>query len=239
MVQCKVLACSDDDFKALVAKHTTRRDIIHELGLATGQGYYNRLINARVQALGLDTSHWVGSKHPAGKFKRTSTLPIEAITNRADLKRRLIRDGVLENKCSKCGIGPEWQGEPLSLQLDHIDGNRHNNARENLRLLCPNCHSQTPTFGSKRAKKVYTCDCGTRISRRSQKCPACEHHRRKGTDVRAAWPSPDTLLDRLRTMSVDAVGRDLGVSGAAVKKHLTKLGLWAPRKMVRLAPIPG
>ena len=51
-----------------------------------------------------------------------------------------------EGKCLGCGI-EKWMEEPLVLQLDHIDGNRRNDRRENLRALCPNCHSQTETFG--------------------------------------------------------------------------------------------
>jgi len=51
--------------------------------------------------------------------------------------------------CLKCGQGELWNGEPLVLQLDHIDGDNSNNARENLRCLCPNCHTQTSTFCSR------------------------------------------------------------------------------------------
>ncbi len=61
----------------------------------------------------------------------------------------LVAAGRWEDECSKCGLGPEWQEESLVLQLDHIDGNKTNWEVENLRLLCPNCHTQTPTFGSK------------------------------------------------------------------------------------------
>ena len=50
--------------------------------------------------------------------------------------------------CSECGIS-EWNDKPITLQLDHIDGNADNNHEDNLRLLCPNCHSQTDTFGAK------------------------------------------------------------------------------------------
>lgn len=51
--------------------------------------------------------------------------------------------------CVSCKIGPKWNGNPLVLQLDHIDGNSDNNMPSNLQLLCPNCHTQTETFGSK------------------------------------------------------------------------------------------
>src|SRR6185437_4375279 len=60
------------------------------------------------------------------------------------LKSFLVRER--GNCCEKCGQGPEWNDKPLSLQLDHVDGNPDNNFPENIRLLCPNCHSQTETF---------------------------------------------------------------------------------------------
>lgn len=58
--------------------------------------------------------------------------------------------------CAECGLKPEWNGKVLSLQLDHIDGNSDNNFPENLRFLCPNCHTQTPTYGSKMKRKKDT-----------------------------------------------------------------------------------
>ena len=59
------------------------------------------------------------------------------------------------NKCSGCDTPDVWQGQPLTLHVDHIDGDSDNNAPDNLRLLCPNCHSQTPTFGRKGKGKRY------------------------------------------------------------------------------------
>jgi hypothetical protein len=58
-----------------------------------------------------------------------------------------------EPKCVECGILEEWNEKPLLLELDHIDGDKHNNTRGNLRYMCPNCHSQTSTFRSKNYKK--------------------------------------------------------------------------------------
>jgi len=64
-----------------------------------------------------------------------------------------LRNYVIERdgeKCLWCELGIEWQGKPLQLQLDHIDGNRENNKLENLRLLCPNCHKKTKTWAKKK-----------------------------------------------------------------------------------------
>ncbi len=62
--------------------------------------------------------------------------------------KRLLIEQHGEN-CSECGTGNVWNDKPLSLHLDHIDGNSDNNSIDNLRLLCPNCHTQTDTYGSK------------------------------------------------------------------------------------------
>lgn len=67
------------------------------------------------------------------------------------LKRRLIAEGVKENRCEICGIN-SWNGKELHLELHHIDGNRNNHSLDNLMLLCPNCHSQTDTFRARNIK---------------------------------------------------------------------------------------
>ena len=68
------------------------------------------------------------------------------------LRFNLLHSG-REYRCEKCGIEGVWQGNPIVLEVDHIDGNRHNNQLKNLRFLCPNCHSQTNTF---RGRNVNT-----------------------------------------------------------------------------------
>lgn len=64
------------------------------------------------------------------------------------LKKRLLVDGIKENKCEICGI-TEWNDKPIMMQLDHVDGDSHNHKLDNLRMTCPNCHSQTETYCGK------------------------------------------------------------------------------------------
>ena len=66
------------------------------------------------------------------------------------VKQRLLEDGLKQDKCEICGQDPVWNNKRLILQLHHIDGNHRNNAFENLQIICPNCHTQTNTFGGKR-----------------------------------------------------------------------------------------
>jgi HNH endonuclease len=75
--------------------------------------------------------------------------------SRCTIKRRLLLAGMLRNECDICGLS-EWRGEPLSIQIDHINGIRDDHRLENLRMLCPNCHSQTKTFAGRNVGRQYS-----------------------------------------------------------------------------------
>jgi 5-methylcytosine-specific restriction endonuclease McrA len=67
----------------------------------------------------------------------------------------VLQHNLLEYKCGKCQRQPMWMNEPLTLELDHINGDPLDDRLENLRFLCPNCHSQTPTSkGKNNAKRM-------------------------------------------------------------------------------------
>lgn len=70
------------------------------------------------------------------------------------LRRSLLEIGIIE-KCVYCGIGSEYNGKPLVLHIDHIDCNCYNDTKDNLRFLCPNCHSQTDTFSGRATNKKF------------------------------------------------------------------------------------
>lgn len=72
--------------------------------------------------------------------------------DRGQLRRRLLQENILRNCCYECGI-THWLGQRLSLHLDHINGKSDDSRPENLRLLCPNCHSQTETFGARNVRR--------------------------------------------------------------------------------------
>ena len=78
-------------------------------------------------------------------------LILQKSRSRCTIKRRLLMAGKLVNRCDICGL-TEWRGQPISIQIDHINGVRDDHRIENLRMLCPNCHSQTETFAGKRRR---------------------------------------------------------------------------------------
>ena len=80
----------------------------------------------------------------------------EALANsksRITIKRHLLKAGIIVNRCDWCGL-TEWRGRPLSIQIDHVNGIRDDHRLENLRMLCPNCHSQTDTFAARNHRKT-------------------------------------------------------------------------------------
>ena len=112
------------------------------------------IIKRRCKQLNISTEHFITVGNSSKKMPLEDVL-VENSTykNTSRLKERLINENYLEYKCACCGNSGEWQGKPLTLQLDHINGKHQDNRLENLRLLCPNCHTQTETYGSKRGTK--------------------------------------------------------------------------------------
>ena len=71
------------------------------------------------------------------------------------LKMRLVNEGYKNLECEECGIQNEWNGKSIVLELDHMNGDNKDNRLENLKILCPNCHSQTPTFRGRKLKNRF------------------------------------------------------------------------------------
>jgi 5-methylcytosine-specific restriction endonuclease McrA len=135
--------------------------VLTKLGIIPAGGNYS-VLKKFITTNNIDTKHFKGQgwNKKGINHKPSSHIPIDqylsnqrSITSHK-LRKRLLKDGIFEHKCSKCNL-TEWLGEPIPLELDHIDGCNTNNNLSNLRLLCPNCHSTTPTFRrSKRSLKA-------------------------------------------------------------------------------------
>jgi 5-methylcytosine-specific restriction endonuclease McrA len=146
---------SDDELVTAVPACFSVRAVLQRLGLnATGANY--KTVQATITRLGLDTSHFLGRGHLRGRSHNWSPcLPLDVVlvanstyTSIPSLKRRLLAKGLLQRRCLECGL-TDWRGAPLALVLDHINGDPRDHRLGNLRLLCPNCNSQTPTFAGR------------------------------------------------------------------------------------------
>jgi 5-methylcytosine-specific restriction endonuclease McrA len=108
---------------------------------------------------GFCSAAWYKAIQPGEIKPRTRTVPLEivlrSLSGRWCKKAKLLREGHLANRCRECGIS-EWQGKPLAVQIDHINGIGSDWRIENLRMLCPNCHSQTDTFAGRNVRRERT-----------------------------------------------------------------------------------
>ena len=137
----KVYLVSDEEFIEIVKKSQSYSDCLRALGLTTKGGSSTDALKRRIKELNCSTEHFGNYiKPPQAKYTLDEIL-VENSTyaNISRLKERIIREGRLEYKCEICGI-VEWQGKPLTLVLDHINGCNNDHRLENLRWVCPNCN---------------------------------------------------------------------------------------------------
>ena len=143
-----------------VAASISTAGVLRYLGLREGGGTHAG-INRRIKNYEIDTSHFRGMAHQRGRPARhrlywsdvLTVAPIGANRKKTRTLRRALLEHGRPHECEMCGIGPEWLGSPLALHIDHVDGNPLDSRPENLRFLCPNCHTQTPTWAARNIRR--------------------------------------------------------------------------------------
>ena len=148
------------ELEKIIAESISKSEILRKFGLSN-KGSNAKTLRARCLKEAISLEHLLGrasnkgKKFPlAKKIDLSDILKENSTYNRTHLKARLLKEGIVKNVCSECGLTPFWNGKELKLQLDHKNGIHDDNRLENLRMICPNCHSQTESYSGKNKKKI-------------------------------------------------------------------------------------
>ena len=176
-VVSKLDTISTETFGQMVKESSNWTQITLKLGMRPGGANF-KSIRTRMCADGIDTSHFRTNKNKRKRYTLDEIL-VENSTYQdgSALKKRLFRELGWKNECRACHLSGTWNEKPIMMQLDHINGIHTDNRIENLRLLCPNCHSQTDTFCGRNKKnkseQQHCIVCGEEIYSTATRCLAC------------------------------------------------------------------
>ena len=226
-------------------------DVFKRLGYPNGyrSGGQLRWLRKIIEDNNFDCSHMSHKK----KVKSYRKIPLDEVFCKDSLypqsnrRSRVIRENLIPYVCAICGQGPEWNGKPLPLTLDHINGDHNDNRLENLRFICPNCDRQQKTFGSRNTKRYFDpVVAKTSIdSMKHVKCPICGGPMARGSEMcftcreNKKWqnskcPSKEILIKDLLTFkNFVRIGKKYGTSDNSVRKWCRHYGLPTASKILR------
>lgn len=224
---------SDEEFINIVKQSKSMSEISSRIGYTSHSGDTLIRIRKRIDSLKIPTSHFNEMN------KRTIHRTVENVfvkdstANQSTLRSWYIKGDYSPYICSICGQRPFWNGKEMTLILDHINGENHDDRLENLRWVCPNCNQQLPTTGGrnqkKRQKHYYCINCGKEISRTSIRCTQCSGKLK-------IIPEGNMPIDRNKlkelvfTISFTKIGEQFGVCDNTIRKWCKKLDIPFKRK---------
>jgi 5-methylcytosine-specific restriction endonuclease McrA len=234
---------SKDKIVEIIQNHSLWNNVLNEFGYKTCN--HIPTIKKKLDLLNIDYSHLKLTETNRNIKYTLDEILIEdsPYTKSAGLLKRLKKERGWDHNCSICKLSA-WNGKPIPLELDHIDGCHTNNTYTNLRAICPNCHAQTDTYKGKNMKSYkenklknpspiepkikvqrvpkLCIGCSKEINSRNIQCNTCRAQSmfESGQFRKVERPSLEQLQEDLRESSMVQVGKKYGVSDNTIRKWL-------------------
>lgn len=228
-----------EELENVLYKYSTWREITSELGAYDKHNKMVPLLKRKLEELGIDYSFIdfspIRKRSDRNRNQFTKLSDEEIFCKNSDVSLSTVKRAFKEHReipyeCSICHLQPFWNGKPLVLTMDHIDGNTDNNEFSNLRWVCPNCDRQLPTNCGKNKKRIYKRKRISEEERRAgkNKCPICGSIKEATAKFcvdcshiksrKVERPNRNVLKEEIRTIPFTILGKKYGVSDNAIRK---------------------
>lgn len=217
----------------LVDSSSNRKELLDKLGVTISGNNYKKLDKLiKEYQIDIKDSFLNSKKH----LNSDEIFTINSSYTRS-IRDKLFSENLKEYRCEKCKR-TEWEGEPIPLEVHHINGNHNDNRLENLQILCPNCHALTDNYKGKNQKRcknkysyVHICSkCGKPLASSSATlCIECYAKSRRKVNR----PSKEELFELIKTKSFTEIGKIYNVSDNAIRKWCKAEGLPYLRKDIK------
>ena len=225
---------TETEIRNAVEKSKMYSEIFINLGLKVNGGSYPWIKNI-IKKYEISTEHFFTTQERynfAGvRLKQTKQINFQIpLPNGYRLKTYKLRDYMLYNgvtyECNICDL-TEWRGDEMSLDIDHINSDPHDNKLDNLQFICPNCHRQKTQQDNIKRKNINRCNnCGVEVTRKANRCKPCmmEFLGKRKKPTKIEWPCDEYLLKIVWEKPTSQISKELGVSDKAVEKRIIKIG---------------
>ncbi len=218
---------SKEFLEPLVAKATSYKELIKLIGLSTN-GANRHTLYKYIKIHDLSITHFQSKNKEFNNKKPIESYLVEdSDSSRTNIKRRLYKDGLKQPTCEICGQTELWNGKPLPMILDHINGVNNDNRIENLRIVCPNCNYQLPTTNQRKRHPHQIkrhCKCGNSIyvSKKVYCSRECfiKYCKTKPQLRKVERPEYSKLIAELSESNFSQIGKKYGVSDNTIRKWI-------------------